>query len=227
MKRVLVPLITAVVVCSAPAAALARRPVDHAASRGWLYANTEAQAAAEWIFPRAAHAFGTVTNTRGCDRQVDGSYICSYDLAVWSSGHWYGDHAPPTVEAWSCPGPMAVTIRRTRHGAINVESNENPCRPRGAADSSEAGILFVAAVHRREPGLGRVSDLHCLNARDILSAQFHCYARTTKRERERGDVDVFGNVALGDRPTPTQPAGQPPGSYVDCPDGECTAGAPG
>lgn len=220
-------LILASTALLAPASAHARLPVDHPESRGWLYADREAQAAAEWVFPTAAHPFGTVIERRGCDLQADGSYDCVYTLGVWSSGRWRGSHAPATVETWACSGPITVTLRRTRRGTIARSSDANPCRPGGAADAGDARMLFVAAVHRRRARLGRVNDVHCYDPLQLAGPLFHCYASTHRAPRISADVGLDGSVVFAS-PTATEaPRPQPPSDDPGCSSRDATCGAAG
>lgn len=212
MKRV---LLLCCVALFATASAAQARPVDHPESRGWLYADRAAQAAAEWIFPQAAHPFGTVIERRGCDRQRDGSYDCVYTLGVWSSGRWRGRRAPASVERWHCSGPMTVTVRRGGNGEIARSSDANPCQPAGAADAHDALLLFVAAVHRRRPSVGRLRDVHCYDQRSLVAPTFHCYGESRQVVRVSADIDINGAVILdSERPRPQAPAPKAPGNYV-------------
>jgi hypothetical protein len=174
-----------------------------------LYASEAAQSAADWIFPAAAHPFGDVTRRLGCDRQLDGSYDCVYRLAVWSSGRWTGRRAPRSVEQWACAGPMTVTVRRRHDGSISRSSNNNPCRPPGASNQSEAAMHFVATVHHRRPALGRLRTLRCSAPMTLADAPFTCQAVTARGRRMTGDVFLNGAVLLpGD--TIADPAIEPP-----------------
>lgn len=224
MRYLVVAALAASSVLAAPATVYAR-PADHSQSRGWIYADRAAQSAARWAFPKAAHPFGTVTKQLGCDAQ-DGSYQCAYNLAIWSSGRWTGRRAPASVEHWSCSGPIAVVVRRTGEGKIQVSSDGNPCRPSGAADRLDAKILFVAAIHRSKGTLGRVSGVHCQDVVSFGRLPFHCYARTAE-ERVVADIDLAGRVFFGARLQSETVDPAPPGPFTPCPAAGCDSPAHG
>jgi hypothetical protein len=200
-------------VLAAGNAAQAARPIEDPSLRAWLRASYVAQRAAEWMFPRASSPFGTVTRRRGCDAQRDGSFWCSFDAAVWSSGRWH-KHPPRTVEGWRCAHPIFVHVRRTRRGAITATADD-ACKPRSAANESEAGLLFIAAIHRRKSRLGRVRGVSC--AGNDLFMYFDCYAATRRIARVRATVRLDGSVDFDGDPSDDPSDDDPPGGAGPAP----------
>lgn len=193
MKCLVLASVLAALISTAPALA---QQVTQPSARGFIAADRAAQRDAQWMFPRASNPLGIVTPV-GCDEQAgNGGYLCSYAAELVSSGHWRGANPPATVEHWTCVGEVVVVVRRASRGGYFVKVQDDPCHPTDAGTTSAARLLFVAAIHHRQPGFGRVRRATC---RQLTSAgvSWRCRAVTRRRSDVRGDVLPDGTTQLG------------------------------